>query len=524
MEIHMEQQYARREFLKLAGLSLTGSLATGCRSVPVATNNRPGKHPNVLLISVDDLNNWIEPLGGHPQAKTPNLARFSQQSVTFTNAFCSAPACNPSRTALMTGKAPYLTGVYDNPQIWRQVLPKETTLGQHFQAAGYWTARAGKIYHATMPDPQSWNAHFPTPTNQMPPYYLPHQDKDTDPIAFKKMDNEIREARAERLSFTMPDFKGRYMAFDFEPIPHDTEDTGDYATVDWVRKQLAQKHPQPFLMACGVYRPHLPWYVPRKYFDAFDLDSIQLPKTLPTDLDDLPPEAKKVINGKYHQQVTQAGLWKQAVQGYLASIYYADAMVGELLDALDKSEYADNTIVVIFSDHGWQLGEKQHWRKFGLWQNILNSVLMIKSPESAPGLTEGSTNSTRCEANVSLEDIFPTLTELCGIAKKEGISGTSLVPQLKDPKTKRTLPVISCFGEEHISVIENHWHYILYDGKEEELYHMKNDPEEWTNLASDSQYTAIKQKLKAMIPEHRHPKVPTEDVNWDEIIEGKLPY
>lgn len=314
------------------------------------------------------------------------------------------------------------------------------------------------------------------------------------------------------------------MAFDFEPIPHDTEDTGDYATVDWVRKQLAQKHPQPFLMACGVYRPHLPWYVPRKYFDAFDLDSIQLPKTLPTDLDDLPPEAKKVINGKYHQQVTQAGLWKQAVQGYLASIYYADAMVGELLDALDKSEYADNTIVVIFSDHGWQLGEKQHWRKFGLWQNILNSVLMIKSPESAPGLTEGSTNSTRCEANVSLEDIFPTLTELCGIAKKEGISGTSLVPQLKDPKTKRTLPVISCFGEEHISVIENHWHYILYDGKEEELYHMKNDPEEWTNLASDSQYTAIKQKLKAMIPEHRHPKVPTEDVNWDEIIEGKLPY
>jgi arylsulfatase A-like enzyme len=199
-------------------------------------------------------------------------------------------------------------------------------------------------------------------------------------------------------------------------------------------------------------------------------------------------------------------------------------MVGELLDALNKSEYANNTIVVIFSDHGWQLGEKQHWRKFGLWQNILNSVLMIKSPEGAPGLVQGSQNGTRCEANVSLEDIFPTLTELCGVTNKQGVSGTSLVAQLKDAKTTRSIPVISCFGEAHISVIKDHWHYILYDGKEEELYHMKKDPEEWANLANDKQYNAIKQTLKAMIPQHRHPKVPTENVNWDEIIKGKLPY
>jgi len=471
------------------------------------------------------LNNWIEPLGGHPQAKTPNLARFNQQSVTFTNSFCSAPACNPSRTALMTGKAPYLTGVYDNPQIWRQVLPNETTLGQHFQAAGYWTARAGKIYHATMPDPKSWNAYFPTRTNQMPDYYLPSTDPDTREVVFTKQDNEVREAdRKARESFTMPEFKGRYCAFDFEPVPKPDEETGDYQSVDWICDQLEKPHDKPFFLACGIYRPHLPWYVPQKYFDAFPLDFVQLPKILQNDLDDVPEAGQKICRQNYHHHVTQAGLWKSAVQGYLASIYYADAMVGKLLKSLEQSAYADNTIVVIFSDHGWQLGEKQDWSKFALWQNVLNTVLMIKAPKKSPGLEQGSADGIGCDENVCLDDIFPTLTQLCGIHDKPDASGTSLVPQLKNPKAKRHLPVISCLGEHHFSVIKDHWHYIRYQDGSEELYHMKNDPEEWTNLANDKHYNDIKQKLKTIIPQDRHPKVPTESANWEEIIKGKLPY
>jgi len=472
------------------------------------------------------LNNWIEPLGGHVQARTPNLQKFSQQSVNFTNAYCASPSCNPSRTALLTGKHPHVTGLYTNPQIWRHVLPDEVTLGEHFRKAGYWVAGAGKIFHNNMPDPRSWDDYYPSKIKHMPEYYLPVYDPVSKSKYFKKTDNEIREDDPKGVTFNMPVFKKMYIAFDFEPLPYTKEKTGDYSSVKWVCDQLTKKHDKPFFLGCGLYRPHLPWYVPEKFYKKFPLDTVQLPEIIKHDLDDLPDTGRAIAAraGNYHKHVTEAGLWKKAVQGYLASINYADELIGKLLKTLADSDYADNTIVVIFSDHGWQLGEKQHWRKFALWENVINTVLMIKVPEGTAGLVSGSKDGTVCHRNVSLVDIFPTLTELCGLDSKDGVTGKSLAPLLRDPSAKWDYPAITSLRDNYYSIVKEHWHYINYDGSEEELYDLNKDPHEWNNLAADASYAKVKQRLKKMIPQDRHEFVKTAPIRWADVLNGKIKF
>lgn len=476
--------------------------------------------PNVLLISVDDLNNWIEPLGGHPQALTPSLSKFAEEAMVFTHAYCASPSCNPSRTALMTGKNPWVTGLYNNPQIWRHVLPDELTLPEYFRQNGYWTGGAGKIFHNNMPDPRSWDEYFPSKIQHFPYYFLPDYDSAKHEMYFSKQDNEIREDDPKGYKFTMPHYRRMYVAFDFEPLPFSTEETGDYSSVKWVSEQLNKEHDKPFFLACGIYRPHLPWYVPQEFFDKFPIEDIQLPKVLENDLDDLPPAGQKTARRFWHEKILENDLWKEAVQGYLASINYADELIGQLLNNLDESAYTENTIVVIFSDHGWQLGEKNDWSKFALWENVINSVLIIKAPKGVPGLLSG--NSTQnCLSNVSLVDIFPTLTELCGLAPKDGISGSSLVPLLSDPLLDWSNPVITSLGANHYSVRYKDWHYINYNGVEEELYKQTDDPEEWTNLANDPAYQETMLELEAMIPENRHELVKTDHVRWADVLSGK---
>ncbi len=482
--------------------------------------------PNVLMISIDDLNNWIEPMGGHPQALTPNLSSFADEAVLFSNAYCASPSCNPSRTALMTGKHPYVTGLYTNPQIWRHVLPNEVTLPEYFKQAGYWTGGAGKNFHNNMPDPRSWDEYFPSKIRHMPEHYLPAYDSTSNTKYFTKTDNEIREDDPKGITFNMPVFDRMYIAFDFEPLPFKTEQTGDYSSVKWVSEQLKKKHDKPFFLACGLYRPHLPWYVPEEFFEKFPLDQVQLPKVYKNDLIDLPETAQNIAAraGNYHKNVTEANLWKKAVQGYLASINFADHLVGQLLQTLAESDYAENTIVVIYSDHGWQLGEKQHWRKFALWENVINTVLMIKVSERANGLPAGSQNGITCDRNVSLVDIFPTLTELCGLNPKEGVTGRNLTPLLQNPSAEWDYPVITTLRDNHYSIIKGQWHYINYDGKEEELYNLETDPEEWQNLAEDASYHDIKQQLKAIIPQERHEFVPTAPIRWADVLSGKTKF
>ncbi|MEE9473260.1 MAG: sulfatase, partial [Acidimicrobiia bacterium] len=349
-------RYLHSSGSRQALLTVSALLTLACTGGEV--DREPPKavtQPNILFISVDDLNDWIEPLGGHPQARTPNLNRLAEQAVTFTNAYTASPACNPSRTAMLTGMHTYRSGMYSNYQYWREVLPNAVTLPQYFSQNGYRSAGAGKIFHNDQPDPQSWDDYFPSKEKHMPDYFRPVPGG----------------------TVNMPAFENMYGDFDWSPIDIPDEETGDFQSVDWIISQLQREHDRPFFLAAGIYRPHVPWYVPSKYFEMFPLESVTLPLVLENDLEDIGERGHDLAyrGGNYHRHVVEAGQWERAVQGYLASTAYADAMVGRLLDALDASPYADNTIVLLWSDHGWQLGEKEHWRKFALWENVAKTVM-----------------------------------------------------------------------------------------------------------------------------------------------------
>jgi arylsulfatase A-like enzyme len=484
------KKWNRRDFLRTIGLGAASLSIPGC-------GKKEGKEglasdldrPNLLFISVDDLNDWIEPMGGHPQAHTPNLKSLASQSVLFTHNYCASPSCNPSRTALLTGQHCCTSGLYSNYQVWREVLPDAVTLPRYFSQNGYWSAGAGKIFHNNMPDPQSWDDYFPSKEKHMPDYFLPNPG----------------------WTVNMPAFDNMYMSFDWSPIEIPDEETGDYSSVAWVISQLKREHSEPFFLACGIYRPHLPWYVPKKYFDMFPIESVQLPKFLANDLDDVGERAREIAHraGGYHKHVLEANQWRQAVQGYLASIAYADALVGVLIDALAYSPYSHNTIVVLWSDHGWQLGEKEHWRKFALWENVLRTVFMVRVPDGTPGLPEGSANGNRCDRITSLIDIFPTLVELCGLPPKEGLDGRSLVSLLKNPEADWNYPAISTYDFSEFSVRTQDWRYTRYIDDSEELYDHRKDPEEWKNLADDPEFEEVKKRLSRHIPENPAPLVDT---------------
>jgi arylsulfatase A-like enzyme len=318
----------------------------------------------------------------------------------------------------------------------------------------------------------------------------------------------------------MPLFPDMYTAFDWAPLDVGIEETGDYRSVSWVIDQLQRPHDRPFFLAAGIYRPHLPWYVPEEYFERFPLEDIQLPPLLEGDLDDLPERAREIAHrgGNYHERVLEAGQWRSAIQGYLASINYADEMVGRLLDALDASPHADNTIVVLWSDHGWQFGQKEHWRKFALWENLSRVVLMFRVPDGVPGLQSGTQAGTRSGSTVSLLDLYPTLVELTGLPSKPDLDGRSLAPLLSDPSAPWDRPVVTTYQFSEYSVRDERWRYIRYIDGSEELYDHEADPEEWINLADDPTLSEVKQRLKAVLPANPAPFHDTSYELWPHHI------
>ncbi len=468
-----------------------------------ATARADAPRPNVLFIAIDDLNDWIEPLGGHPQAKTPHLAGLARQSVCFTNASCPSPGCNPSRTAVMTGLAPYRSGVYSNYQDWREVLPERKTIGAYFRQHGYFSAGAGKIFHYHMVDPACWEEYWPSQRKNMPDEVMP----------------DFRESRLFQpggeipKTMNMPPFHHMYGMFDWSALEVGDEAMGDCRSVDYVVRKLNEPRDKPFFLACGIYRPHLPWYVPKRYFDLFPLDELRLPRRLENDLDDVGPRARDIAGrgGGYHEHVIAAGQWKQAVQGYLASIAFADAMLGRLLDGLEKSGKRDDTIVVLWSDHGWQLGEKKHWRKFALWDNVVRSVLMIHVPKSNRALPGGSADGRPCDRPVSLQDIYPTLVDLCGLPTNDRIDGNSLKPLLRDPSAQWGHVAITTYDFAEFSIRSQRYRYTRYIDGSEELYDHHRDPEEWHNLAAEAKFAEIKRQHSAAIPESPAPLVKTSE-------------
>jgi arylsulfatase A-like enzyme len=277
---------------------------------------------------------------------------------------------------------------------------------------------------------------------------------------------------------------------------------GDWKVASWAIGELRKKHDRPFFLGCGFFRPHLPWYVPPKYFDMYPLDKVTLPNVNENDLDDVPPIGKRMARPERdHKNVIEHKQWRKAVQAYLASISFVDACVGRVIDAFDKSPYADNTVIVLWSDHGWHLGEKLHWRKFALWEEATHNVLMVV----APGVTWPG---QRCSRPVTMLDIYPTLIDLCNLAAKEELEGRSLVSLLKDPKAEWERPALTTHGRNNHSLRTERWRYIRYSDGTEELYDHDKDPLEWKNLAGESEYGRIKKRLAKWLPKTNVPDVP----------------
>ena len=437
---------------------------------------------NILFIAIDDLNDWVGVLGGHPQAVTPNMDKLAERGLLFTNAHCSAPGCNASRTSLLMGLRPSTTGIYQNAHDWRttSLVDSAVHLPQHFKNQGYKTLGAGKLFHAhTFFDPKylsgfsdakAWDAYFPSLTQQMPAEAVPEQW----PVNSSK------------------EFYGGH--FDWAPLQIKTSKMADAKVVAWAKKQLGKTHDKPLFLSVGIYRPHVPWYAPQKYFERFPIESIQLPKHLDRDIEDLPKAARKMTKNKWHQWIVANNQWKGAVQGYLASLSFADDMVGELLTALDEGPLADNTIIILWGDHGYHLGEKQHWEKFSLWENTTHVPLMVVSPKH-------TRPKTRCDMPVSLLDLFPSLVEICDLKDPpQTLEGKSFLNLLKNPGSEPERVAITTQGKNNHAVRSLQHRYIRYADGSEELYDHKNDPHEWTNLSTDPRYAAIKRHLASLIP------------------------
>jgi arylsulfatase A-like enzyme len=472
----------RREFLRRTGQVGAAGIFTAPLSILLQSCLGLHKPYNILFIAVDDLNDWVGFLDGHPQAMTPNMDRLASESIVFEKAYCASPLCNPSRTALLTGIPAHISGIYDNKSYFRNspILSETITLPQYLRNHGYFTMARGKIFHrpqGTMADVQSWDrivAEERDGPNASPPKQkLPLNGIDRDNGKLKRL-------------------------FDWGPVTASIEEFADFKNARWAASQLQNTYEKAFFLACGIFRPHLPWYVPQKYFDRFPLETIQLPAVREDDLDDIPAAGRKISGGlresSDYQRIQKSNKTRQAVQSFLASIAFADDCIGEILDGLERSPYRDNTIAILWGDNGWHLAEKLHYRKNTLWEEATRVPLTIR----VPGMTQ---DGMRCSRPVSLQDLYPTIVSLCHLPPRDSIYGQSLVPLLNDPEREWDYPVLSTRGFNNHSIRSDRWRYIRYADGSEELYDRSQDEMEWTNLAGLPNYRTVIDELRRHIPQ-----------------------
>jgi len=322
------------------------------------------KKPNIIMIAVDDLNDWVGVYGGHPQAKTPNLDKLAKSSMIFRNASCPGPVCGPSRSALLSGYRPSTTGVYgnDHNMLDYPIPQTHATLPEYFSKNGYITISSGKIFHKhnTPNGVDHGNWAFDVWDDQK------GGGKIIKEKYFSRNKGIINGAAIENPLYQ----KGGGTEFAFGPTDGPKEATADYKTAKWFEAKLQDNYDKPFFMAVGISKPHLPFHVPQEFFDMYGLDTLKMPEYRMDDLDDIVDK-----NGKKVEEAQPDFLWakhygieKDVARAYLAAVSYADACIGVVLDAVAKSKYADNTIIMVWGDHGWHLGEKLRFRKATLWR------------------------------------------------------------------------------------------------------------------------------------------------------------
>lgn len=473
----LEGALAQATLLSLAGCATAARPAAGPlggRTGAGGKRRRSSAHrPSVLFIAVDDLNHWPGCLSAFPGADTPHLDALAAGGRLFTNAHATAPACNPSRSSLLTGRAPWTLGIYDNQTHFRTVAPDVLTLPQRLAAVGYRTLCGGKVFHPNAPDDRSWQLYQPPPKERVP------QGR---PLSGLLTREEYRLA------------DGLDRLFDWGPTDHDAAATSDGQLVRWAGEQLSLAGDEPLFLAVGFGKPHLPWYVPRSYFDALPLESITLPEVEPSDLDDVGPMARDwVISSRIHPELLLPETARRAVQAYLAAMRFGDDQLGLLLEAWRASRHSEGGVIVLWSDHGFHLGEKQHWRKATLWEESTRVPLVIVAEGiGQPGIP--------CQRPASLQDVYPTVLELCGLERPPEVAGESLLPWLTDPRAPREKPAVTAWAEGCFALRSERFRFIRYRDGFEELYDRENDPHEWHNVAGHAELREAREALARFLP------------------------
>ncbi len=467
------------------------------------------QQPNVLFIAVDDLNDWIGCMEGHPQALTPNMDRLAERGVLFMNAHCAAPACNPSRAAVFSGRMPDITGVWSNNSgSLQRVFSQAKTLPVAFSKSGYRTLGTGKLLHSKSQSNfddyfstnQRWSplpkdkvrytkAELKSKSTNNPIHVTQDSQGHTITLPLNRMPSDRRPNRADGESFDWGEFD----------VPDD--DFGDTKITDWAIDKLKEKSEKPLFLAVGYYRPHIPLWAPKRFFERFKNDPGQIPNIRTNDLDDLNTTAKKwateAVTAGSHATVLKHQQWQSAVEAYLACITYVDHEIGRLLQVLDDSEIGDNTIIVLWSDHGWHLGEKQHWGKWTGWERSTRVPMIIVPPKNLRA--QFAAAGSKCDQPVGLIDLYPTLMDLCSVESPTPLDGESLVPLLKNPAKKTNRTITTLFDPANVSLRNNRWRFIRYADGSEELYDLKNDPSEWTNQIGNSDTDKIAQDFRNQI-------------------------
>ncbi|RDV27595.1 DUF4976 domain-containing protein [Alteromonas aestuariivivens] len=421
------------------------------------------------MLIVDDLNDWVGAMGGHPNAKTPNIDKLADQGTLFTNAHAPAPLCGPSRASIMTGLAPSTTGIYghiedNNIRKANDKAAHSVFLSEYFKQHGYYTAAVGKVFHQSVADGSFDD--FGGRVKLFGPY----------PEKNFKWDQPKTST-------------------DWGPFPERDDQMPDFDSAHWIANKLKQQHDKPFFMACGFLRPHVPWHVPQKWFDMHPAKDLYLPPYMSEDLSDV-PEIARIISDHPMMPTTQWALengeYRNIVQAYLASVSFVDSCVGIVLDALENSEYANNTAVVLWGDHGYHLGEKDKFAKMTLWERATRTPLIIKPPKSSEKQVSNKP--------VSLLDLYPTLVKMCGLPENPDTEGKDLTPLLHNPNAPWQHAAVTTYGENNHAVKTERYRYIRYEDGSEELYDHQIDKEEWRNLAGDPAYAQVKQQLAQHLP------------------------
>jgi arylsulfatase A-like enzyme len=450
---------------------------SGCQPAKDAENSEKLQKPNVLFIAIDDLNNWLGCLDGHPNAKTPHMDALAAKGVLFSSAHCQAPLCGPSRASLMTGLRPSTTGIYGmiSDNRIRQDNPVTTDIlyiPEYFQNEGYYTLGIGKLFHSHAPD-----GVFDESGGR---------EKGFGPLP------------AERFIWDGYGISDREIygrtSTDWGAFPEADSMMPDYRSASWTIERLQRDFDKPFFLAVGFLRPHVPLYVPQKWFDMHPVDELEKTPYKPDDLDDVPPVAR-MINDLPMMPSTdwaiESGEWKNIIQAYLACVSFVDHQVGRVMHALEESKYADNTVVVLWSDHGYRLGEKGTFAKHALWEEATHAPLMF----SGPGVPKGKVIKTPAE----MLSIYPTLLELCGLPAYERNEGISLVPVMNGEGSGDRF-AITTFGMNNHGVRTAQYRYIRYEDGGEELYDHHVDPNEWNNMANQPDSKDLIHKLEELLP------------------------